>query len=187
MTRHLHVAFAAHSREEVDAFWQAGTDAGYASDGEPGLRPQYHPTYYSGFLLDPDGTAWRPAPRAQRRRPWSSIDHLWLGVRELGASRQFWETVAPVLSLEVTDDREGRSSIVWAGDRSFALVADGRPPTENLHLAFPVADDEAVAEFHGSRPRPDTATTARPANGRCTTRATSAPSSSTPAETTSRR
>jgi catechol 2,3-dioxygenase-like lactoylglutathione lyase family enzyme len=28
------------------------------------------------------------------------------------------------------------------------LVADGRPPTENLHLAFPAPDDETVAEFH---------------------------------------
>ena len=55
VTRHLHVGFAARSREEVDAFWRTGVDAGYASDGEPGLRPQYHPNYYGGFLLDPDG------------------------------------------------------------------------------------------------------------------------------------
>jgi hypothetical protein len=23
--------------------------------GEPGLRPQYGPTYYAAFVLDPDG------------------------------------------------------------------------------------------------------------------------------------
>ena len=55
VTRNLHVGFAARSREEVDAFWQRGVDAGHTSDGEPGLRPQYHPNYYGGFLLDPDG------------------------------------------------------------------------------------------------------------------------------------
>ncbi len=52
-----------------------------------------------------------------------------------------------MLSLNVTDDR-GTRFHVWADDRSFALVADGRPPTEYAHLAFPVASDEAVAEFH---------------------------------------
>ena len=50
-------AFAAESRPEVDAFWRRGVDAGYTSDGEPGLRPQYHPNYYGGFLLDPDGNS----------------------------------------------------------------------------------------------------------------------------------
>jgi len=147
VTRHLHVGFAARSREEVDAFWQAGIDAGYASDGEPGPRPQYHPNYYGGFLVDPDGNSVEACTGFRDGVGGPPIDHLWLGVRDLSASRRFWETVAPVLSLNVTDDREGRFH-VWAGDRSFALVADGRPPTENVHLAFPVADDEAVADFH---------------------------------------
>jgi catechol 2,3-dioxygenase-like lactoylglutathione lyase family enzyme len=147
VTRHLHVGFAARSRQEVDAFWRTGVDAGYASDGEPGLRPQYHPNYYGGFLLDPDGNSIESCTGFRDTVGGPSIDHLWLGVRDLGASRGFWETVAPVLSLNVTDDREGRFHL-WAGDRSFAPVADGRPPTEHVHLAFPVADDEAVAEFH---------------------------------------
>jgi hypothetical protein len=42
-------------RAQVDAFWQAGVDAGYRDDGEPGPRTQYGPSYYGGFLLDPDG------------------------------------------------------------------------------------------------------------------------------------
>src|SRR5215212_3855384 len=44
-TRRLHVGFAAPSREQVDAFWRAGTDAGYADDGAPGPRPQYREDY----------------------------------------------------------------------------------------------------------------------------------------------
>jgi hypothetical protein len=39
----------------VDAFWQAGIDAGYRDDGAPSLRALYGPEYYGGFLLHPDG------------------------------------------------------------------------------------------------------------------------------------
>jgi catechol 2,3-dioxygenase-like lactoylglutathione lyase family enzyme len=44
VTRRLHVAFAAPSREHVDEFWRAGVEAGYREDGEPGPRPQYSPS-----------------------------------------------------------------------------------------------------------------------------------------------
>jgi catechol 2,3-dioxygenase-like lactoylglutathione lyase family enzyme len=147
LTRHLHVGFASPSREEVDAFWRRGVDAGFRSDGEPGLRPQYHPNYYGGFLLDPDGNSVEACTGFRDEPGGPPIDHLWLGVRDSAESRRFWETVAPVLSLDVSEDR-GKRFHVWAGDRSFALVADDRPPAEHVHLAFPVADNEAVAEFH---------------------------------------
>ena len=55
VTRRLHIAFFADTTELVDAFWRAGTEAGFADDGAPGARPQYGPDYYGGFLLDPDG------------------------------------------------------------------------------------------------------------------------------------
>ncbi|MGL6280761.1 MAG: VOC family protein [Gaiella sp.] len=55
VAQHVHVAFAAPSREVVDAFHAAGIAAGYRSNGEPGERPIYHPGYYGAFLLDPDG------------------------------------------------------------------------------------------------------------------------------------
>ena len=57
VTRALHVGFRACDRAQVDAFWQAGLDAGYRSDGAPGLRAQYSPAYYGAFLLDPDGNS----------------------------------------------------------------------------------------------------------------------------------
>src|SRR4051812_14598570 len=55
VTRGLHVGFRAPSREAVDAFWQAGIDAGYRDDGAPRPRTIYGPDYYGGFLLDPAG------------------------------------------------------------------------------------------------------------------------------------
>ena len=50
-----HVAFAAKSRSEVDAFFSAALNAGGRDNGAPGLRPQYHANYYGAFVLDPDG------------------------------------------------------------------------------------------------------------------------------------
>ena len=57
VTRGLHVGFRAPSREAVDAFWQAGIDAGCRDDGAPGRRTVYGPDYCGGFLLDPDGNS----------------------------------------------------------------------------------------------------------------------------------
>jgi catechol 2,3-dioxygenase-like lactoylglutathione lyase family enzyme len=50
-----HLAFAARSRDEVDAFYAAALAAGARDFGKPGLREIYHPHYYGAFVLDPDG------------------------------------------------------------------------------------------------------------------------------------
>ena len=52
---HLHLAFAAETREQVDAFYRAALAAGAKDNGPPGLRPQYHANYYAAFVIDPDG------------------------------------------------------------------------------------------------------------------------------------
>ena len=51
----LHVAFAAKSRDEVFAFYEAALAAGARDNGAPGLRPHYHANYFGAFVLDPDG------------------------------------------------------------------------------------------------------------------------------------
>jgi catechol 2,3-dioxygenase-like lactoylglutathione lyase family enzyme len=56
VTEHLHIAFPAPDRRTVDDFHEAATTAGYASNGGPGERPEYHPGYYGAYVLDPDGT-----------------------------------------------------------------------------------------------------------------------------------
>ncbi len=50
-----HVAFAVAERSIVDAFHQAATAAGGRDNGKPGIRKEYHPTYYGAFVFDPDG------------------------------------------------------------------------------------------------------------------------------------
>lgn len=51
----VHVAFRAGTRVQVDAFFRAAIAAGARDNGQPGLRPHYHPNYYGAFVLDPDG------------------------------------------------------------------------------------------------------------------------------------
>jgi catechol 2,3-dioxygenase-like lactoylglutathione lyase family enzyme len=50
-----HVAFRVDDRATVDAFHEAALAAGGTDNGAPGPRPQYTPTYYGAFALDPDG------------------------------------------------------------------------------------------------------------------------------------
>jgi catechol 2,3-dioxygenase-like lactoylglutathione lyase family enzyme len=56
-TENLHLAFEAPNKETVDSFHRAGIQAGYASNGAPGERPEYHPGYYGAFLTDPDSNS----------------------------------------------------------------------------------------------------------------------------------
>lgn len=50
-----HFAFMAESREQVQRFHQIALEAGAASEGEPGARPEYSDAYYGCFLRDHDG------------------------------------------------------------------------------------------------------------------------------------
>jgi catechol 2,3-dioxygenase-like lactoylglutathione lyase family enzyme len=51
----FHLAFAAPSRDAVDAFHRAAVANGATDNGAPGLREHYGPTYYAAFVIDPDG------------------------------------------------------------------------------------------------------------------------------------
>ena len=51
----LHIAFAASDRASVDAFHEEALAAGGRNNGGPGLRPEYHESYYAAFVFDPDG------------------------------------------------------------------------------------------------------------------------------------
>jgi catechol 2,3-dioxygenase-like lactoylglutathione lyase family enzyme len=150
VTRGLHVGFGARDREQVDAFWQAGIDAGYHDAGGPGPRPEYGSTYYGGFLLDPDGNSVEAVHGARENAvPEGRIDHLWIRVRDPQVSRRFYTTIAPHAEIRLTRDEPAR--VQFSGlDYSFSLVRDERPLTEHLHLAFPAREDTAVRAFHAA-------------------------------------
>ena len=122
-TRNLHVGFSAPSRAAVDEFWRAGTEAGYESDGEPGPRPEYMPDSYGAFLLDPDGNSAEAVHHSELGA--GLVDHVWVRVSDLEASRRFYEAAGLMLQREV----EGRY-----GFGAFSIVAGG--PTRNAHLVF---------------------------------------------------
>ena len=134
------------SREQVDDWWRAMTAAGHPDDGEPGPRPQYSPRYYGAFVRDPDGNSLEAVHHGEPREGENRLDHLWIRVRDLAESRLFYETVAPTVGLRVHDGDERRFHVT-SGKRSFALVQD-EPVTENVHLAFPAADQATVESFH---------------------------------------
>jgi catechol 2,3-dioxygenase-like lactoylglutathione lyase family enzyme len=145
VTRRLHVGFYAATRELVDAFHRAGTEAGYRDDGTPGPRPEYGPDYYGGFLLDPDGNSVEAVNNTQVRKP-GAIDHLWIRVANLAAAKRFYETVALHAGIRLKDDRPERAQFVCENG-SFSLIA-GELPTENLHMAFGASENATVDAFH---------------------------------------
>ena len=51
----MHIAFTAKDQAAVDAFYAAALASGGKDNGPPGIRAQYHPTYYGAFVLDADG------------------------------------------------------------------------------------------------------------------------------------
>ena len=51
----MHIAFRAETREEVVLFYEAAIAAGAKDNGRPGVRAEYHSSYYGAFVIDPDG------------------------------------------------------------------------------------------------------------------------------------
>ena len=145
VTKRLHLGFAAPTREHVDAFWRAGTAAGYESDGEPGPRPQYSDDYYGAFLLDPDGNSVEAVHHGSLRNG-GNVDHLWIRVSDVEASTRFYETVGPAAGFRVGSESADRTQFACVSG-SFSVVAAERP-SENVHLAFAANDDETVDRFH---------------------------------------
>ena len=72
-----------------------------------------------------------------------TIDHLHLRVRDLDASRRFYEAALGALGRSVNVGEE----FFWS-DELF-VSAEG-PPTEHLHLAFQAEGHKAVARFHAA-------------------------------------
>jgi catechol 2,3-dioxygenase-like lactoylglutathione lyase family enzyme len=145
VTRGLHIAFVAPSREHVDRFWRTGTAAGYRDDGAPGPRPQYAESYYGAFLLDPDGNSAEAVHG--RTGQTGVVDHLWIRVADLDASKRFYATIAPHAGFALRGEPPGRARFGNEGG-SFSVVVDDRPVTERVHVAFPASDDATVDAFH---------------------------------------
>jgi catechol 2,3-dioxygenase-like lactoylglutathione lyase family enzyme len=144
-TRRLHIGFVAPSRAHVDDFWRAGTSAGYRDDGPPGPRPQYTEDYYGSFLLDPDGNS-AEAVHYGSMRTGGVIDHLWIRVADLAASKRFYETIAPHAGFRVASATAERAPFRGISGGSFSVLPG--EPTEHVHMAFGVTRNDSVDAFH---------------------------------------
>ena len=143
VTHGLHVGFGASSHERVDEFWEGGTAAGYRSDGEPGPRPEYGDDYYGSFLLDPNGNSVEAVHFENVRR---GIDHLWIRVGNVRASKRFYETIAPHTRIALGKDMPERAQ--FTGEAGSFSVLSGDRVTQDLHIAFPASENQAVDDFH---------------------------------------
>ena len=146
VTRRLHIGFVAPSRTHVDDFWRAGTEAGYRDDGAPGPRPEYGGDYYGGFLLDPDGNSAEAVHHGSLRHG-GGVDHLWIRVRDVPASKRFYETIARYAGFRLRRDLPERAQFK-GGSGTFSVVAG--TPTEHLHMAFPADENSTVDAFHAA-------------------------------------
>jgi catechol 2,3-dioxygenase-like lactoylglutathione lyase family enzyme len=142
VTRHVHIGFVAPTRDHVDEFWRLGTEVGYPSDGEPGPRPEYDDDYYGAFLIDPDGNSAEAVHDGSLRRD-GNVDHVWLRVADVEASRSFYE----IAGCPIHTDTPERVSFRGREGGTFSVVA-GQRLTEHLHMAFPARDDLEVDAFH---------------------------------------
>ena len=100
----------------MDAFWQAGIDAGLPRRRRAGVAQAVHgPDYYGGFLLDPDGNS-AEAVYGERARPVPDgcIDHLWIRVADLAASNRFYTTIAPHAGIRLVYEQPGHVRVQGA-------------------------------------------------------------------------
>jgi catechol 2,3-dioxygenase-like lactoylglutathione lyase family enzyme len=162
-TRHLHVGFLAPSRERVDEFWRAGTDAGYQDDGPPGERPHYTPSYYGAFLRDPDGNS-AEAVRQEFVRGGGHIDHLWIRVRDLDAARASTQRpcATPACARAVAGRRAASSAAPRRRSRS-SPTAPRSPSVSRSPSLPPIARWSTIST--GTQSRSVAGTPARPVSG----------------------
>ncbi len=147
-TRHAHLGLRARSRAAVDAFWQAGVNAGYRSDGDPGPRPQYVADYYGAFLLDPDGNSIEACVH-ERARERGLIDHVWVRTADLAAARGTYERLAEHAGLTVPQGDDTLLRLRGPQGGSLTIVQDGAATTTGLHLAVPAAQP-AIDAWHAA-------------------------------------
>jgi catechol 2,3-dioxygenase-like lactoylglutathione lyase family enzyme len=142
-TQNVHIGFAARTRDHVDAWWQDLIARGYSDDGAPGPRPQYSPSYYGAFIRDHDDNSIEAVTHDTSTNA-GAIDHLWIRVHDLDATRRFYTAIAGVLGLRL-GEREDRLHV--RSDAGGFTLLEGRP-TKNVHLAIGVSDEESVRAFH---------------------------------------
>ena len=121
------------------------------------------------------------------------IDHIGLNVRDVVRATEFYlKALAPLgygIVMQVSAEETGHGAAVGfgAGQKPSFWIGEGEPMSGPMHVAFVAPSRAAVDAFYARRSRPAARTMARRVCGRTITPITTAPSSSIPTATTSRR
>jgi catechol 2,3-dioxygenase-like lactoylglutathione lyase family enzyme len=143
VTRRLRVAFAAPSQDQVDAFWEAGLEAGGTGEAPPAV----HGEVCSAALRDLGGNAVEAVHRPRLRLHHGAVDHLEVAVADVAAAASFYKTIAQPASLRLREETPERATFAVEGadGPTFTLVRG--EPTAGLHIAFAGSDADA-RRFH---------------------------------------
>ena len=124
-TQHVHIAFGAPSRQLVDRAWQACVDAGYGTTVLPGATP-----VQARLLRRVPARSRRQQRRGRPHddvRPGNNVDHLWVGVRDLEASRRFYDLISRFTGIR--PGRRWEAGVQYRGAwATCSFVGDGRRP-----------------------------------------------------------
>jgi catechol 2,3-dioxygenase-like lactoylglutathione lyase family enzyme len=142
LTRRAHIAFAARTREAVDAFREAGVAAGLADHEAPDRGDDRHAACVRDELGNTFAAVHGPAGRRD-----GHVDHIALRVADLRAAVGFYRGVADAAGFELR--AEGEADAHFGDDSGGLLSLVAGEATEHLHVAFP-GDDAAVRAFYAT-------------------------------------
>ena len=114
------------------------------------------------------------------------FDHVGYNVGDFARSKAFYLQALAPLGIGVAAEGDGWAMFGRPGKPQFWIGALGAAPT-GIHVAFAAADRAQVRGFHAAALAAGGRDNGAPACGRTITPTTTAPSSSTPMATTSRR
>jgi len=151
----LHICFTAPSRGSVDAFHAAALAAGGRDNGKPGLRPEYSPDYYAGFVIDPEGYRIE-AYHGRRTREAAFTDALQAAspAADRAGRMDLYGWLIGSWDLEVTEHLPDGSERRRPGEWHFAWVLEGRA-IQDVWIVPPRgarrgSDAAAQAEYYGT-------------------------------------
>ncbi len=81
------------------------------------------------------------------------IDHLGIPVKDIAASRRFYEAALAPLGYRVLGEETnglGNNVVLMGVDEVDFVIADGEPVTDGTHFAFRVETRAAVDGFHAA-------------------------------------
>lgn len=81
------------------------------------------------------------------------IDHLGIPVRDIAASRRFYEAALAPLGYRVLGEETnglGNNVVLMGVDEVDFVIADGEPVTDGTHFAFRVETRAEVDAFHAA-------------------------------------